>query len=240
MGVGGGGGAEAVDVGQRGAMWGWDALSQGGAQELHAVPPSTAPPQPAALRFLTFGVLYQGGGLAPFPTQQHSPPPTAAAPNAFAVDRGAQTHTRTHTQGSAPRPPRPSRCPPRHQTPPFLPQPHRRLLKTQTKPPPPPPSSHPRPPFLCFVLLGNVHPFGSAPSTTTPTRSAHGWKRCSRWSPVTPRRGAVPAGPAWPCPGGTHGSWGGYRMVQGFLSLKGFSEAGTPTSSGSLRACCSQ
>lgn len=120
MGVGGGGGAEAVDVGQRGAMWGWDALSQGGAQELHAVPPSTAPPQPAALRFLTFGVLYQGGGLAPFPTQQHSPPPTAAAPNAFAVDRGAQTHTRTHTQGSAPRPPRPSRCPPRHQTPPFI------------------------------------------------------------------------------------------------------------------------
>lgn len=129
MGVGGGGGAEAVDVGQRGAMWGWDALSQGGAQELHAVPPSTAPPQPAALRFLTFGVLYQGGGLAPFPTQQHSPPPTAAAPNAFAVDRGAQTHTRTHTQGSAPRPPRPSRCPPRHQTP-----------SAQRPPPPPQPA----------------------------------------------------------------------------------------------------
>lgn len=31
-----------------------------------------------------------------------------------------------------------------------------------------------------------------------------------------------------------------YRMTQGFLSLKGFSEAGTPTSSGSFRACCSQ
>lgn len=157
MGVGGGGGAEAVDVGQRGAMWGWDALSQGGAQELHAVPPSTAPPQPAALRFLTFGVLYQGGGLAPFPTQQHSPPPTAAAPNAFAVDRGAQTHTRTHTQGSAPRPPRPSRCPPRHQTPPFLPQPHRRLLKTQTKPPPPPQLPPPTP-FSLFCVTWKCSP----------------------------------------------------------------------------------
>lgn len=33
---------------------------------------------------------------------------------------------------------------------------------------------------------------------------------------------------------------GGYRMVHGFLSLKGFSEAGTPTSRGSLRTCCSQ
>lgn len=32
----------------------------------------------------------------------------------------------------------------------------------------------------------------------------------------------------------------GYRIIQGFLSLKGFSEAGTPTSRGSLRACCSQ
>lgn len=31
-----------------------------------------------------------------------------------------------------------------------------------------------------------------------------------------------------------------YRMMQGFLSLKGFSEVGTPTSRGSLRACCSQ
>lgn len=31
-----------------------------------------------------------------------------------------------------------------------------------------------------------------------------------------------------------------YRMTQGFLSLKGFSEAGTPTSRGSFRACCSQ
>lgn len=80
MGVGGGGGAEAVDVGQRGAMWGWDALSQGGARELHAVPPSTAPPQPADLHFLTFGVLYRGGGLPPFPTQQHSPPPPRLQP----------------------------------------------------------------------------------------------------------------------------------------------------------------
>jgi len=31
-----------------------------------------------------------------------------------------------------------------------------------------------------------------------------------------------------------------YKIIQGFLSLKGFSEAGTPTSRGSFRACCSQ
>lgn len=202
MGVGGGGGAEAVDVGQRGAMWGWDALSQGGAQELHAVPPSTAPPQPAALRFLTFGVLYQGGGLAPFPTQQHSPPPTAAAPNAFAVDRGAQTHTRTHTQGSAPRPPRPSRCPPRHQTPPFLPQPHRRLLKTQTKPPPPPPTPTPDPLFFVLCYLEMFTPSAQRPppppQPAVPTdgsaaadgrRLPLGAARCQRVQPG-PARGA--------------------------------------------------
>lgn len=32
----------------------------------------------------------------------------------------------------------------------------------------------------------------------------------------------------------------GYRRMQGFLSLKGFSEVGTPTRRASLRACCSQ
>lgn len=31
-----------------------------------------------------------------------------------------------------------------------------------------------------------------------------------------------------------------YRMEHGFLSLNGFSEVGTPTSSGSFLACCSQ
>lgn len=36
------------------------------------------------------------------------------------------------------------------------------------------------------------------------------------------------------------GAESSYRMMQGFLSLKGFSEVGTPTSRGSLRACCSQ
>lgn len=80
MGVGGGGGAEAVDVGQRGAMWGWDALSQGGARELHAVPPSTAPPQPAALRFLTFGVLYRGGVWPHFLHSSTHPPPRLQPP----------------------------------------------------------------------------------------------------------------------------------------------------------------
>lgn len=39
---------------------------------------------------------------------------------------------------------------------------------------------------------------------------------------------------------GEHTRKQSYRMIQGFLSLKGFSEAGTPTSRGSFRACCSQ
>lgn len=40
--------------------------------------------------------------------------------------------------------------------------------------------------------------------------------------------------------GGGHTGKQSYRIIHGFLSLKGFSEAGTPTSRGSLRACCSQ
>lgn len=51
-----------------------------------------------------------------------------------------------------------------------------------------------------------------------------------------PAQGATPE-PREP-KGGTPET--GYRIIQGFLSLKGFSEAGTPTSRGSLRACCSQ
>lgn len=40
--------------------------------------------------------------------------------------------------------------------------------------------------------------------------------------------------------GAEHTGKQSYRIIQGFLSLKGFSEAGTPTSRGSFRACCSQ
>lgn len=210
------------------------------------MPPSPTSPPPtspqlsvSSLRFteLCFGALCWGGVWPHFlHSSAHLPPPPMAAPPQClrCGQRGSDPHPDPHSRLcsalSSPHSPSPIH----HQTLPSSPQPPPPLLK----PTPPPPS--PQPPFISFVLLGNVHPLGSAPSTTTPTRSAHGWKRSSRCLAFTPRRCAVPAGPAWPCLGGTNCSWGGYRMVQGFLSLKGFSEAGTPTSRGSLRACCSQ
>lgn len=203
-------------------------------------PPARPPPNPQLSVSSLLGCFIRGGVWPHFLHSSTHPPPHGCSPQCLRCgQRGSDPHSDPHP-GLCSAPPSPiplSATTPNPSVPPPTPP---QAFKNPNQTPPPPPNSHPRPPFLCFVLLGNVHPFGSAPSTTTPTRSAHGWKRCSRWSPVTPRRGAVPAGPAWPCPGGTHGSWGGYRMVQGFLSLKGFSEAGTPTSSGSLRACCSQ
>lgn len=210
------------------------------------MPPSPTPPPPhipPTLRFLiaiyraVFWGALLGGGFGPisYTAALTSPPPMAAPPQCLRCgQRGSDPHPDPHSRLCSALPSPHSPSPIHHQTLPSSPQPPPPLLK----PTPSPPS--PQPPFISFVLLGNVHPLGSAPSTTTPTRSAHGWKRSSRCLAFTPRRCAVPAGPAWPCLGGTNCSWGGYRMVQGFLSLKGFSEAGTPTSRGSLRACCSQ